>query len=114
MFKKVIENSPFPGIADNLNLEITVPKVSFLNDQMEVQFVIGFPGEAQVSLRNSTASFPCPPQLKAALAATFNAMVQPMIDKLNADYAAQQAELAQIRAEANAAIAETAEPNSHD
>lgn len=92
MFSQILKNTKFPGIDQPVDVEITVSEVKFVNGQMTPQFVISLPGSKKVSLLNSEASFPIPPQLLAGLGQTFSVMVAPMIAKLNADYEKQVAE----------------------
>jgi hypothetical protein len=111
MFEEIIENSSFPGIDQKVTLKVIVPEVKFIGNDMTVQFVIELPGGARIPLRNSEATFPIPPALKGALGQVFSSMVKPMIDKMNAGYAAQIAEQEKIRAE----VAKSIEvPASHD
>jgi hypothetical protein len=111
MFEKIIENSAFPGIDAKINMRILVPEVKFIGNDMTVQFVIELPGNARIPLKNSEATFPIPPGLKAALGQVFNGMVEPMIAKMNADYAAQIAEQERLRAEVAKSMKT---PASHD
>jgi hypothetical protein len=111
MFEKILKNSLFPGVDQKIDIKIIVPEVKFTENSMTVQFLIEIPGVGRVPLKNSEASFPIPAPLLGALSQVFNGMVQPMIDKMNADYAAQVAEQERIRAEVAQSIKA---PASHD
>lgn len=113
MLEIILKKSPFPGIDQPIDLKVTVSEVKFANNQMTPQFVISLPGDKMVPLLNSETTMHIPPALQAALNQVFTQMVQPLIDKLNADYAKQKAEYQALK-DAIAAQEAAQVASSHD